>query len=196
MQPWMSLRRVLCHGRWIGKRFRRASWRERRCLTRRVFVRDPTDSGWTSEIGYSKAVQRSAILINNSPKSHTTCLLPKREQRPTNSNKKDRHPPTNMPPNILHHQTPAGAQKWDALLTCTVTSLVLNACLHYTLSISTTLLLSSIRLRGTSVYFCLLDQTIPVAHWRRVLQSFAQSCGYVSGANAGGELVAMRLEIL
>jgi hypothetical protein len=135
MQPWMSLRRVLCHGRWIGKRFRRASWRERRCLTRRVFVRDPTDSGWTSEIGYSKAVQRSAILINNSPKSHTTCLLPKREQRPTNSNKKDRHPPTNMPPNILHHQTPAGAQKWDALLTCTVTSLVLNACLHYTLSL-------------------------------------------------------------
>lgn len=39
-----------------------------------------------------------------------------------------------MPQNTHHHQTPARAQKWDALLTCVTTSLMLNACLHYTLS--------------------------------------------------------------
>jgi hypothetical protein len=41
-----------------------------------------------------------------------------------------------MPPNALHHQTPARprVRKWDALMTCVTASLMLNACLHYTLS--------------------------------------------------------------
>jgi hypothetical protein len=41
-----------------------------------------------------------------------------------------------MPPNALQQHAPAPprVRKWDALLTCVTTSLMLNACLHYTLS--------------------------------------------------------------
>jgi hypothetical protein len=38
-----------------------------------------------------------------------------------------------MPWNVLFYQTRPQRQ-WDALLTCVITSLVLNACLHHTLS--------------------------------------------------------------
>jgi hypothetical protein len=41
-----------------------------------------------------------------------------------------------MSPNTFHQQAPETPQvkKLDALLTCATTSLMLNACLHYTLS--------------------------------------------------------------
>jgi hypothetical protein len=41
-----------------------------------------------------------------------------------------------MPPNALQQHASARprVRKWDALLTCITTSLMLNACLHYTLS--------------------------------------------------------------
>jgi hypothetical protein len=64
-------------------------------------------------------------------KNHTT-----KNQESTYQKKEPsiHHPPTNMPPNTAHHQTPARAKQWDALLTCVTTSLMLNACLHITLS--------------------------------------------------------------
>lgn len=59
-------------------------------------------------------------------------------------------------------------------------------------STPTTLLLRLVRLRRPGVHFCPLGQTLPVAHWRAKTRSFPQSCHYVLGPGAGGELVAVR----
>lgn len=97
-----------------------------------------------------------------------------------------------MPQNTHHHQTPARAQKWDALLTCVTTSLMLNACLHYTLSSFRPHSYLCLHRPGVHLYF--LDQAEPVAHWRGGIRSCAQFCFYVSCTDAGGGLVAVRLE--
>jgi len=62
--------------------------------------------------------------------------------------------------------------------------------------VQATLPLPFIRLRGTSVHFCPLAQAVSVAHWGGRVRSFSQCCHNISGTDAGGEMVAMKLESL
>jgi hypothetical protein len=70
----------------------------------------------------------------STPRSHTIRLPQHKHNHETT--KTIHYQANNMSQNTPHHQTPARprVKKWDALLTCITTSLLLNACLHYTLS--------------------------------------------------------------
>jgi hypothetical protein len=147
------------------------------------------------ENGSSEASQKPARLINSTSKNHTTCL-PKHEgtrqpkkknteiitptqHAPEHPSSPNTSPGTKMgrPPNLRDHKPHA-----KRLPT-----------LHPQL-ISTTLLLHLLCLRRQGVHLDFLDQAEPVAHWRGGIRSCAQFCFYVSGSDAGGGLVAVRLE--
>lgn len=62
-----------------------------------------------------------------------------------------------MPHNIILARTRPQAH-WDAVLTCVVTSLILNACLYYSLSpLESHPYFHCLRVRWKGLYLCCLD---------------------------------------